>query len=155
MRTIIFATAIVIGLTAASAKPPAAPKEPEPAVLKHAGDICKTTGGFGRVFGRGYGHVDATASEDWAPFEKLSIEAGAITAEASFRGLGDSLEDEAVLAEKFFKKLDHAIEAKKHFPHREKSGNAIRYSNGKEPGTGIVLELRQEADVIVALCSAE
>jgi hypothetical protein len=155
MRTIVFATAIAIAVTAASAKPPAAPKQPEPAVIKHAGDICKPIGGFGRVFGRGYGHVDATASDDWAPFERLSIESGAITAEASFRGAGDSIEDDAALAEKFLKKLAHAIEAKGKFKHRETRGDARRYSTGKEEGTGIVLELHQEQELIVAACSQE
>ncbi len=154
MRTIVLGLMLAMALPAA-AKPPATPKEPEPAVLKHAGDICKPIGGFGRVFGRGYGHVDAMAGDDWAPFERLSIEEGAITAEATFRGAGDSIEDDAALAEKFLKKLDHAIEAKGKFKHHETRGNARRYSTGKEEGTGIVLELHQEQELIVAVCSQE
>jgi hypothetical protein len=155
MRTIHLGLMLAMALAAAAAKPAAAPKEPEPAVLKHIGDICKPAGGFGRVFGRGYGHVDATAGDDWAPFEKLSIEEGAITAEATFRGLGDSLEDEVALAGKFLKKLDHAIEAKHTFKHRETGGNAVRFSSGKEPGTGMVLELHQDREIVVAMCSQE
>jgi hypothetical protein len=146
---------VLAGFLPAAAKPATAPKEPEPAVLKHTGDICKPIGGFGRVFGRGYGHVDAMAGDDWAPFEKLSIEEGAITAEASFRGFGDTLEDDVALAEKFLKKLDHAIEAKHTFKHRETSGNAVRFSSGKEPGTGMLFELHQDREAVVAICSEE
>jgi hypothetical protein len=153
MRKILFGLMIAAALPAAMAKPAAEANEPATPVIAHVGDICKATGGFGRVFGRGYGHVDASASDDWAPFGKLAIEAGAITAEASFRGAGDSLENDVALAEKFLKKLDHAVKAEKHFLHRETNGNAIRFSSGKEAGDGVVLELHQEQDVIVAICS--
>ncbi len=155
MRTIFWGLMLAMTLAAATAKPAPAPKEPAPAVLKHTGDICRPTSAFGHVFGRGYGHVDAMAGDDWTPFEKLSIEEGAITAEASFRGAGDSLEDDVTLAEKFLKKLDRAIEAKHKFKHRETSGNAVRFSSGKEPGTGMLLELHQDREIIVAICSEE
>ena len=147
MRLIVIALAIALTGSAAA-------KEPVTEAVQHAGDICKATGGFGRVFSRGYGHVDATAGDDWAPFGKLTIAAGEITSEASFRGAGDSAEDDAARAEKFFKALDKAVTAKKRFAHRETNGNAVRFSSGKEPGSGVVLELRQDGDAIVATCSA-
>lgn len=151
-----FALALALALTLpAAAKPAAAPKEPTPPVFAHAADLCKATGGFGRVFGRGYGQVDTTASEEWAPFERLSIGSGEIAAEASFRGATDTLEGDVAQAEKFLKKLDAAIRAKAKLPHRETSGNAMRYSSGKEPGTGVTLEIHQEQDAIVALCRGD
>lgn len=149
MRTLVLA--LMIAVVSADAKPAKPDAAPEPAAIAHAGDICKTTGGFGRVFGRGYGHVDATASEEWAPFERLTIEAGHITAEASFNGTGDSLEADVANAAKFLKRLDHAVKGR--FPHREVSGAAFRYSDGKEAGSGVVLILRQERELIVAQCS--
>jgi len=103
--------------------------------------------------GRGDGHVDATASDDWAPFEKLTIEAGAFAAVAPFRGSGDTLEDDVAHAEHFLKALDKAVTAKGHFKHRETSGNAVRFTSGKEAGSGVTLQLRQEEDQIVAICA--
>jgi hypothetical protein len=151
MQKIIIALAIALALPA-TAKPAAVPKDPPPAVLAHAADICKATGGFGRVFGRGYGQVDATASEDWAPFEQLSIGAGEIVAQASFHGAADTLEGDVAKAEAFLKSLDKAVTAKAKFPHRETSGNRYRYSGGKEPGTGVTLELNQDREIVVAIC---
>lgn len=152
---ILLCVVMAIALQAADAKTPksAAPKEPVAAVVKHAGDICTATGGFGRVFGRGDGHVDTTASDDWAPFEKLTIQAGDITAVAPFRGTGDTLEDDVAHAARFFHALDKAVTAKGHFKHRETSGNAVRFSSSKEPQSGVTLAFRQEQDQIVAMCS--
>lgn len=151
MQKIIIALAIALALPAA-AKPAATPKDPAPAVLAHADELCKTTGAFGRVFGKGFGQVDTTAAEEWAPFEQLSIGAGEIVAQASFHGVTDTLEADVAKAEKFIKALDTAIKAKAKFPHRDTSGNNFRYSSGKEPGTGVTLQLHQEQDVIVAIC---
>ena len=154
MDKILLALLIAVPLAAAEAKTTKPePKEPPAAAIEHAGDICKATGGFGRVFGRGYGHVDAVANEDWAPFEKLTIEPGRITAEASFAGATETLEGDVEKAAKFLKALDHAIEAKHHFPHRETSGAAKRYSDGAEKGSGVTLVLEQEQDQIRAVCS--
>jgi hypothetical protein len=152
---ILLSLVVAIAFQAADAKTPkpAVPKEPVAEAVKHAGDICKATGGFGRVFGRGYGHVDATADDDWAPFEKLTIETGAIAAVAPFRGSGDTLEDDVAHAEHFLKALDKAVTAKGHFKHREASGNAVRFSSGKDAGSGITLQFRQEQDQIVANCA--
>jgi hypothetical protein len=152
MRKIFIALMLVTLTASASAKAPK-PKEPAAPAITHAGDICKTIGGFGRVFGRGYGHVDALAGEDWAPFEKLAIEPGRITAEASFRGVTDTLEGDVEAAEKFLKSLDRAVQAKHHFKHRETSGGAVRFSSGKDVGSGVVLMLEQEQDLIRAVCS--
>lgn len=153
MRPIVFVLAIALPFAASAKTPKSEPKEPPAAAISHAGEICKTTGGFGRVFGRGYGHVDAMASEDWAPFEKLAIEPGRITAEASFRGVTDTLEGDVVAAEKFLKSLDHAVEGKHHFKHRETSGGAVRFSSGQEGGSGVVLMIEQEQDLIRAVCN--
>lgn len=153
MCRILFALIIAASVASADAKPAKPEAAPEAAAITHAGDICKATGGFGRVFGRGYGHVDTTADDEWAPFERLTIEAGRITAEASFNGSGDSLENDVANAEKFLKALDHAVTAKGHFPHRDASGNTIRFANGKQAGSGVTLVLRQEQELIVALCS--
>ena len=152
---ILLCLVVVMAFQAAAAKTPkpAVPKEPVTEAVKHAGDICKVTGGFGRVFGRGDGHVDATAADDWAPFEKLTIETGAITAVAPFRGSGDTLEDDVAHAERFLKALDKAVTAKGHFKHREASGNNVRFGSGKEAGSGVTLQLHQEEDQIVAVCS--
>ncbi len=152
---IFLSLAVAIAFQAADARAPkpATPKEPVAAAVEHAGDICKATGGFGRGFGRGYGHVDATADDDWAPFEKLTIAAGEIAAVAPFRGSGDTLEDDAAHAEHFLKALDKAVTAKAHFKHREASGNAVRFSPGKDAGAGVTLQLRQEEDQIIAICT--
>ncbi len=151
MRKILFLLMISLVLPAAAAKAP--PQAPPAAVLRHAGDICRNTGGFGRVFGRGYGQVDATASDDWVPFEKLTIEPHAITAEASFRGTGETIEDDVARAEKFLKALDHAVTGTHHFKHRETSGGAVRFSDGKAAGSGLVLELHQDREQIIATCT--
>jgi hypothetical protein len=152
---ILLSLVVAMALQAADAKTPkpAVPKEPVAEAVEHAGDICKATGGFGRVFGRGPGHVDATAADDWAPFEKLTIETGTITAVAPFRGSGETLEDDVAHAERFLKALDKAVTAKQHFKHREASGNAVRFTSGKEAGSGVTLQLRQEEDQIVAICA--
>jgi hypothetical protein len=157
MSKILLVVLMALPLAAADAKPAKSaaqePKEPPAAALAHAGDICKTTGGFGRVFGRGYGHVDATASDEWAPFERLTIEPGRITAEASFSGATDNLEGDVEKADRFLKALDRAIAAKHHFPHRETSGAAVRFSAGKDKGSGTTLILEREQDQIRAVCS--
>jgi hypothetical protein len=146
---------VAIALQAADAKTPepAVPKEPVAEAVKHVSDICKATGGLGRVFGRGYGHVDTTAGDDWAPFEKLTIATGEITAVASFRGSGDTLEDDVAHAERFFHALDKAVTAKGPFKHRDTSGNAVRFSSGKQAGSGVTLEFHQEQDQIIATCA--
>lgn len=151
---ILLAGIVLVALQGADAKTPAVPKEPPAAAVSHADKICTASGGFGRRFGRGYGHVDATAGDDWAPFAKLTVEGGHISAEASFHGARDSEEDDAAAAEHFFKALDHAVEAKHKFAHREASGGgSIVFHTAKEQGTGLVFEISLRGDTVVAACS--
>jgi hypothetical protein len=150
MRALVPALLIAAAIASADAKPAKPDAAPEPAAIKHTDAICKTTGGFGRVFGRGNGHVDTTASDDWAPFEKLTIEQYNIVAEASFRGTTDTLEGDVAIAEKFFKTLSKAIAAKGHFKRHDSRGNGVVFENGKEAGP--MLELSQEQDRIIATC---
>ena len=150
MQRLLMASAIVLALQAADAKPPIA--EPASPAITHAATICTDKGAFGRAFGRGYGHVDTTAADEWAPFAKLSIAAGEITAIASFHGTGDSREADEALAKKFLNALDKAVEAKHHFAHREAHGTGVAFRTGKEPGSGLTFALRQEDDQIIATC---
>jgi len=153
MQRFILAGVIALVIQAADAKPPAEPAPPKFAAVAHAATICTDKGAFGRLFPRGgYGHVDTTADDDWAPFEKLSIAAGEITAVAPFRGAGDSRETDEALAEKFRKALDKAVEAKHHFAKREAHHTGVAFHAGKEPGHGLTLEIRQEDDHVVATC---
>jgi len=152
MQRLLMAGAIAVTLQAAAAKPPAA--EPPSPAIAHAAEICTATGAFGRAFGRGYGHVDTTVDDDWAPFAKLSIGAGEVTAIASFDGAGDSREADEALAKKFLKALDKAVESKHHFAHREAHSSGVAFHAGKEPGKGLTLEVRGQDDQVVATCIA-
>jgi hypothetical protein len=152
MHRILIACAIALVFQAAAAKPSAEPRQPQAEAVKHAGLICTDKGAFGRPFGRGYGYVDTTVDDDWTPFAKLTLGAGEITAIASFHGAGDSREDDEAAAKKFLKALDKAIQAKHHFPHREAHRTGAAFRSGKEPGKGLMFEVRQEDDQIIATC---
>jgi hypothetical protein len=150
MHRILVAGAIALVAQAAAAKPPALPKFE---AVAQAAKICTAKGAFGRLFPRaGYGHVDTTAGDDWAPFAKLTLAEGEITAIASFRGTGDSREADEAAAKEFLQALDKAVQAKHHFAHREAHRSGAAFRGGKEPGNGLTFEVRQEDDHIIATC---
>jgi len=155
MQRIFVACAIALVVQAAGAKPPAEPASPKFAAVAHAATICTDKGAFGRVFPHGgYGHVDTTVTDEWAPFAKLTLTAGDITAVASFDGASDSREEDEAAAKKFLTALDKAIEAKHHFAHREAHHSGVTFGSGKEASNGLRFEVRQEDDHIIATCLA-
>lgn len=155
MLRVLLGITLAISCTAAGAKPPPKilPAPPDPAVA-HADDICTDAGGFGRSFGRGYGHVDTTADEEWAPFTKLVITGREIRATVSFRGHGDSREADEALAQTLAKALDKAVTEKGHFPHRQASGGRFFFNTSKEPGTGLSFEIHLMEDRVLAVCTS-
>jgi hypothetical protein len=150
---IFLTTAVIVSLTAPlAAKPAQEPKTPTYEAVEHASDICSTTGAFGRKFGRtGSGRVDTTVGEDWAPFTKLTIMPGEIHAEASFRGVGDSQEEDEAAAKKFRTALDKALTASHVLAHRKAHSNGAEFES-HEDGSGIAFLLRQDEEHITADC---
>ena len=136
---------------------PAIAKPPEPAIA-HTANICTPDGAFGRPFAdASYGQVDSIADDEWAPFRRLTIGATRgggtiISAEASFHDAGDSRAEDVALAQRFFKALDKAITAKHRFPHRETQGNGVTFHTSNEPDSGLVFDIHQEQDRVVADC---
>lgn len=136
---------------------PAMAKPPAPAIA-HIAKICTPDGAFGRSFGASqYGQVDAIADDEWAPFRRLVIatdRSGApqISAEASFHDAGESYEDDVALARRFLRALDKAITAKHRFPHRETGGRGVTFHTSNEPDGGLVFDLHQESDRVIAAC---
>lgn len=129
-----------------------------PKVIAHVAKVCTKNGGFGRPFGDGgYGHVDAIADDDWAPFRRLTIAAAreggmVISAEASFHDAGVSREDDIALAQHFLQALDKAVTAKHDFPHREVQGDGVAFHTSKEPDTGLVFDIHRQGDRVIADC---
>lgn len=124
--------------------------------ISHLAQTCTAKGAFGRAFPEhGYGHVDAVAEAEWAPFRRLAISAEAgrrITAEASFSHAGDSPEQDIRHAGRFFHALDKAITEKHRFPHREAHDGGVTFHMNKEPDTGLVFNIRRERDQVIAEC---
>src|SRR5690242_18029141 len=143
MLRILIATALALTF-AAAAKPESDHKAKFPAVT-HAAKACTPEGAFGRDFTReGYGHVDSTADDDWAPFEHLTITGKEITAEASFHDTGASFGDDVARAGKFRKAFEKAIEDDGKFPEHEKHGDGIELRTKKDPDRGLILQIRQD-----------
>lgn len=151
MLRILIAAAIAAPLVAAASiakdEKPAKP----PAVI-HAAKACTADGAFGRDFAEsnGYGHLDSTADDGWAPFEHLTIAGREITAEASFRGTGTSDEEDRALAGKFRKAFEKAVEDKGKFPEHETHGDGMAL-HGRKDG-GLVFTIWQEDDRVLAKC---
>lgn len=151
MLRILIATTLALTF-AASAKPETEHKPKVPAVA-HAAKACTPDGAFGREFTRDrYGHLDSTVDDDWAPFEHLTIAGGEITAEASFHDAGASAEDDMALAKKFRKAFQKAVEDKAEFPEHEKHGDGIEFRSKKDSDRGLVFQLWQDQDRIIAKC---
>jgi hypothetical protein len=154
MLRVFLAAMIALPIVASRAEAP----KPDPKAVAHVAKACTKDGAFGRPFGEaGYGHVDAIADDEWAPFRRLTIGAARgdgmiISAEASFHDAGDSREDDIALARVFFKALDKAITAKHRFPHREANGNGVTFHTSKEPDAGLVFDIHREADRVIADC---
>lgn len=146
---LLFAVALLL-----PASPALSASKPE-AVLAKAAQLCTTHGAFGRDFSdTGYGHVDAIADDEWAPFRRLVIDSGRITAEASFHDAGNSREDDITLAQRFFKVLDKAVKTEDRFPHRDANGNGVTFHTSKEPDSGLVFDIRRDGDRVMAACVA-
>lgn len=155
MLRLFLMAGLIMPLTAAAAKPAKseAPKEPPPAAIAHAEKICTASSAFGRPFTRqAFGHIDAVADEDWAPFEKLTLQPGETLAVASFRGAGDSIEEDEARATKFWKALEKAVIAEGKFPHHDKHDTGAAFRTGKEPGQGRLFDIRQNGDLVEAVC---
>lgn len=154
MLRFLVAAALALPITASHAEAP----KPASKAVAHAAKACTKDGAFGRRFGdAGYGHVDAIADDEWAPFRRLTIHAArdggmVISAEASFHDAGDSRAEDIALAQRFFNALDKAITAKHRFPHREANGNGVTFHTSKEPDTGLVFDIRRESDRVIADC---
>ncbi len=154
MSRFLIAALIVLLMPGALAKEP----DPEKSAAKHIAQTCTHDGAFGRTFrSPGYGQIDAIADDEWDPFRRLVIDrdrsgAPQITAEASFRGYGNSYEDDAAIARHFFRALDKAITAKHRFPHREPGGRGVTFHTSNEPDSGLVFDIRQDGDRIIAVC---
>lgn len=140
-----FFRAVVLTLPLATAAF-AAPQTP---AIRHAAEMCKPEGGFGREFaGSAYGHADTTADAEWAPFERLTIAGNAITAVADFHGRHDTRAEDVAAAQHFLKELEKAVADTHRFPHRQ--GGVFRTAGGQNGG--LVLELRLDGDHVVARC---
>lgn len=155
---ILLAAAVIVSLTLpvtakeAKHKPETATK-PDYAILKQAADICSAKGAFGRKFGRsGSGRVDTVADDAWAPFTKLSITQSEIIADASFRGVGETEEEDEAAAKKFTKALDKAVTAKHVLGHRKAHSNGVEFHTDEDPASGISFLLHQDEAHITATC---
>ena len=153
MLRLLIAAAVAAPLAAnAAAKTDSEHKAPKPPAVAHAAKACTLEGAFGRDFADGYGHIDSTADDDWAPFEHLTIAGHEITATASFRGAGSGDWQDAALAGKFRKAFETAVAEKGKFPEHEKHGDGVEYRSRKDPDRGLVLQIWQEDDRIIAKC---
>jgi hypothetical protein len=124
---------------------------PDYEAVAKAAEICSAHGAFGRSFAR-TGSIDATADEDWAPFRKLTLSPNEIHAEASFHGIGGTLEEDIALATDFRLALDKALTAKHVFKARQAHNNGAAFQSSKESASGMSFLLRQEQEVIVGDC---
>ncbi|GAA0543365.1 hypothetical protein FHS83_000376 [Rhizomicrobium palustre] len=154
-RFAALALALLLAAAPAVAKSHKHAEESKAPALSMAGEACTREGAFGRLFPRGYsGHIDATVSEEWEPFGKLTGERGRIVAIASFRGAGDSFEEDSAKAAAFLKAFDHAVKAAGHFPDRKSHEDGVEYHSSHEPDTGLAFLIRQDDEIITASCIA-
>ncbi len=150
LRILIAAAFALTSVAAAKLESDHKPKFP---AVTHAAKACTPDGAFGRDFTReGYGHIDSTADEDWAPFEHLTIAGKEITVEASFHDAGTGDEGDVALARKFRKAFEKAIEDDGKFPEHEKHGDGIEFRTKKDPDRGLVFQIRQNEDRVIATC---
>jgi hypothetical protein len=150
MLRAFLAAMIILPIAASRAEAPASK------AVAHLAKACTKDGAFGRPFGdAGYGHVDAIADDEWAPFRRLVInrESGLrITAEASFHDAGNSREEDVSFAQHFFHALDKAVRAKHRFPHREAHDGGVTFHTSKEPDTDLIFNIRRQGDRVIAEC---
>lgn len=158
-RLSIAVLAIALPLAAADAaktkqahepKPPKEKAEETYPAVSHAGEACTADGAFGRKFLRDRnGTTDTTVDEDWAPFTKLSIRYNEITAEADFRGSGDSQDEDEAAAKKFLKAFE---KAEHHFAHHTAHTNGSEFHDKEHGESGMSLMIRQDEEHVVARC---
>jgi hypothetical protein len=150
MLRILLAALIVLVLPVASAKP----SVPDHGAVAHAAKACTAQGAFGRRFGElQYGHIDATAGDEWAPFEMLTISAHRITSIATFQGKPG--EDGFEPAHRFLKAFDKAVKEAAKFPHRQAHGDGVTFRSGDAPDAGLEFDIRQDGEHVIADCRVE
>lgn len=126
-------------------------EKPKPYPVLDQKTLCDSEGGFGRRFLRQRsGETQATAEEDWAPFTRLTIGYREIRAEASFRGAGESQEDDEAAATKFrkaFEKSDHG------FARHKAHSNGTEYESDDKAGVSFLI--RQDQEHVTAICRSQ
>jgi len=128
----------------------AAETPPDFPAVSLADTACTPDGAFGHRFARS-GHIDATAGEEWAPFERLMADGAQIRVEASFTGSRDGPDNDIARAKKFLHAFEKAV-GKKDFPERKTHNNGTEFHSDKDAGSGLSLLIRQDDDRVTATC---